>query len=82
VRLDPRVGGLSRDQNFFLNWATIWRAKVTPELERMLLTTDPHAPARCHVIGPPSNLEAYAAAFGCKAGEPMVRSGDKQVHIW
>lgn len=79
---DPRVGRQSRDQNFFLNWATIWRAKVTPELQKMLLTSDPHAPARFRAIGPPSNLAAYEAAFGCKPGEPMVRSGAERVVIW
>ena len=30
----------------------------------------------------PSNLPAYAAAFSCKPGQPMVRRGEKQVVIW
>jgi putative endopeptidase len=79
---DPKVGGMTRDQNFFLNWATVWRTKYTPQNAMVRLTTDPHAPAQFRAIGAPSNLPAFAAAFQCKAGSPMVRAGDKQVVIW
>ena len=27
-------------------------------------------------------LPAFGSAFGCKAGDAMVRDGDKQVVIW
>ncbi|WP_277928885.1 M13-type metalloendopeptidase, partial [Luteimonas aquatica] len=79
---DPRIDGLGRDQRFFLNWATMWRTQFTPENLKVRLTTDPHAPTYFRVIGAPSNLPAFAAAFRCKAGDPMVRAGDKQVVIW
>lgn len=79
---DPKVGGMSRDQNFFINWATVWRTKYTPQNAMVRLTTDPHAPAQFRAIGAPSNLEAFATAFQCKPGAPMVRSGDKRVVIW
>jgi putative endopeptidase len=46
------------------------------------LKTDPHAPANFRAIGAPSNMPAFAAAFSCKAGDAMVRQGDKQVVIW
>ncbi|MBW8810912.1 MAG: hypothetical protein JF591_19300, partial [Lysobacter sp.] len=46
------------------------------------LQTDEHAPANFGAIGAPSNLPAFAAAFSCKPGQPMVREGDKQVVIW
>jgi len=79
---DPKAGGLSREQNLFLSWATAYRSKFTPEYQKMLLAVDPHAPDPVRAIGAPSNLPAFAAAFGCKAGDPMVRSGDQQVVIW
>ncbi|WP_082061826.1 M13-type metalloendopeptidase [Xanthomonas sp. GPE 39] len=79
---DPKVNGMTRDQNFFINWATVWRTKYTPQSAMMLLNTDPHAPAQFRAIAAPSNLPAFAAAFQCKPGAPMVRSGDKQVVIW
>ncbi len=79
---DPMTDGLSRDQRFFLNWATVWRRNFTPENLAVRLKTDPHAPADFRAIGAPSNLPAFAAAFQCKAGDAMVRPGDKQVVIW
>ena len=79
---DGKIDGLTRDQRFFANWATVWRTKYTPENAKVRLATDPHAPAQFRAMGAPSNLPAFAAAFQCKAGTPMVRTGDKQVVIW
>jgi putative endopeptidase len=79
---DPKTDGLTRDQRFFLNWGTVWRRNFTPENLAVRLKTDPHAPANFRAIGAPSNLPAFAAAFQCKAGEPMVRAGGKEVVIW
>ena len=79
---DPKTDGLTRDQRFFLNWATVWRRNFTPEELKVRLTTDPHAPANFRAIGTPSNMPAFAAAFQCKAGDPMVRADDKKVVIW
>ncbi|KQY52759.1 peptidase [Lysobacter sp. Root494] len=79
---DPKTDGLTRDQRFFLNWATVWRRNFTPQELETRLTTDEHAPANFRAIGAPSNLPAFATAFSCKPGQPMVREGDKQVVIW
>ncbi|MEL1263846.1 M13 family metallopeptidase [Pseudoxanthomonas putridarboris] len=79
---DPMTDGLTRDQRFFLNWATVWRRNFTPEELKNRIATDEHAPAQFRAIGAPSNLPAFAAAFSCKPGEPMVRAGDQQVVIW
>ncbi|WP_224243150.1 M13 family metallopeptidase [Hyalangium gracile] len=79
---DPKVDGLTRDQRFFLNWATVWRRSFTPEELKVRLATDPHAPAPFRAIGAPSNMPAFAAAFSCKPGQSMVRQGDQQVVIW
>ena len=79
---DPKVEGFTRDQRFFFNWATVWRTKYTPENAKVRLATDPHAPAQFRAMGAPSNLPTFAAAFQCKPGSPMVRTGDAQVVIW
>ena len=79
---DPMTDGLTRDQRFFLNWATVWRRNFTPEEVSKRLVTDEHALAEFRAIGAPSNLPAFAAAFNCKPGDPMVRDGDNQVVIW
>jgi putative endopeptidase len=75
---DPMIDGLSRDQRFFLNWATVWRRNFTPENLAVRLKTDPHAPAEFRAIGAPSNLPAFAAAFQCKAGDAMVRPATRR----
>ncbi|UOF17456.1 peptidase [Lysobacter capsici] len=79
---DPKTDGFTREQRFFLNWGTVWRRNFTPEELKVRLQTDEHAPANFRAIGAPSNLPAFAAAFSCKPGQPMVREGDKQVVIW
>ncbi|WP_223619308.1 M13-type metalloendopeptidase [Lysobacter sp. ESA13C] len=79
---DPKTDGFTRDQRFFLNWATVWRRNFTAEEMKVRLQTDEHALANFRAIGAPSNLPAFAAAFSCKPGQPMVREGDKQVVIW
>jgi Predicted metalloendopeptidase len=79
---DPMTDGLTRDQRFFLNWATVWRRNFTPEEQKKRIATDEHALAQFRAIGAPSNLPAFAAAFKCEPGKPMVRQGDDQVVIW
>jgi putative endopeptidase len=77
-----KIDGYTQEQRFFLNWATVWRRNFLPDELRLRLNTDPHAPARFRAIGAPSNMPAFAEAFGCKAGDAMVRGADQQVKIW
>lgn len=79
---DAQVQGLSQDQRFFANWATVWRRAFTPEELKMRLVTDSHAPANFRAIGAPSNMSSFAAAFQCQPGDAMVRTGDQQIVIW
>jgi putative endopeptidase len=78
---DPKTDGLTRDQRFFLSFATTWRQQRTPEFTKVLANTDPHSPARFRANGTVANLPAFAAAFACKADQPMAR-GEKRVAIW
>ncbi|SFS05154.1 putative endopeptidase [Dyella sp. OK004] len=79
---NKKIDGYTPDQRFFLNWARVWRGNIRPEAQLTLLNTDPHAPAQFRAIGAPSNMQAFAQAFQCKADAKMVRSGEKQVKIW
>jgi putative endopeptidase len=76
------IDGYNQNQRFFLNWGVVWRRNFKPEELKVRLTTDPHAPANFRAIGTPSNLPAFAEAFGCKAGDAMVRDDAKRVVIW
>ncbi len=77
-----KVDGYPEDQRFFFNWATVWRRNFTPDEAKVRLNTDPHAPAQFRAIGAPSNMPAFAQAFGCKPGDAMVRDAEHQVVIW
>jgi putative endopeptidase len=79
---DADIDGFSRDKRFFLGWATAWRTQFTPELLKVLVASDPHAPDLIRANGAPRNVPAFAAAFDCKAGDPMMHTGDQLVVIW
>ena len=79
---DPMVDGLTQDQRFFGNWATVWRRNYTDKELNVRLVTDAHAPARFRANGAPSNMPAFAAAFGCNDGDPMVRPEPQRIAIW
>ncbi len=69
----PDIGGFTPEQRLFLNWARVWAINARPEFERLQTNTNPHPLGRFRAIGAPSNIPEFAAAFGCKAGDPMVR---------
>ena len=79
---DPKIDGMTRDQRFFLGFASAWREKYTPELTKLIIASDPHSPDGVRANGTPTNIDAFAKAFGCKEGDPMVNSGEKKVVIW
>ncbi len=76
------IDGFTGDQRFFLAWAQIWRAKLRPEFARLQLSVGPHSPPKFRTIGPLSNIPAFAQAFGCKPGDPMVRPESQRAQIW
>jgi putative endopeptidase len=80
-KVEP-IDGLTQDQRFFMNWATVWRRNFTPDELKVRLNTDPHSPANFRANGAPSNMAAFATAFSCKPGDAMVRADDKKVVIW
>jgi putative endopeptidase len=78
----PLIDGFTPEQRFFLAWAQIWRQNITPQMAAQRVLTDPHAPGRWRVDGPISNMPEFAAAFGCKPGDPMVRPEAQRAVIW
>ena len=50
--------------------------------QRQRILTDPHAPGRWRTNGPIANMPEFAAAFGCKPGDPMVRGDAVRASIW
>jgi putative endopeptidase len=76
------IDGFTPEQRFFLAWAQIWRGNTTPEAVRLRINTDPHSPGEWRTNGPLSNMPQFAAAFGCKPGDPMVRDASVRPVIW
>jgi putative endopeptidase len=76
----PKIDGLTADQRFFLSFAQIWAGNDRPEYIRLQVNTNPHPLHNFRAIGAPSNMPAFQQAFGCKAGDPMVR--DERCVIW
>jgi endothelin-converting enzyme/putative endopeptidase len=70
------------DRQFFFGIAQVWCGAVRPEEQRVRLRVDPHSPARFRVDGPLSNMPEFAHAFGCRAGDAMVRPDDKRCSVW
>lgn len=76
------IDGFTPEQRFFLGYARGWAVNMRPEIARQLARQDPHPLNKFRVNGPLSNLPQFAAAFGCKAGDPMVRPEQDRCVIW
>jgi putative endopeptidase len=76
------IDGFSAAQRFFLGYAQSYATNMRPQFERYLTASDPHSLGRFRVNGPLSNMPQFARAFGCKAGDPMVRPAGESCRIW
>ena len=69
-------------QEFFINWATIWRMKATEQYMQLLLSIDVHAPQKLRANIQAENLDDFYTAFDIKPGDEMYRAPEDRVHIW
>lgn len=76
------IDGFDYKQRFFLGWAQVWHMNMTDKELRKRVATDPHSPGNYRVIGPLSNMNEFAEAFGCEAGDPMVQTDSAKAVIW
>lgn len=76
------IDGFTPEQRFFLGWAQAWRTLQRDEGLKVQVASDPHSPAKWRVNGPLSNMPEFHAAFGCKAGDKMVRPESLRARIW
>jgi endothelin-converting enzyme/putative endopeptidase len=77
---EKKLDGFTPEQRFFLGFGQIWCQNITPEAARLRAKVDPHSPGQYRVNGVVSNMPEFQQAFGCKAGQPMVR--DNACHVW
>jgi putative endopeptidase len=78
----PLIAGYTPEQRFFLAYSQIWAATDRPEFVRLMANLNPHALDRIRSIAAPSNMPAFAKAFGCKEGDAMVRPASLRCQIW
>lgn len=76
------IDGFTPEQRFFLAFARVWAGSARPEFERLLVNVDPHPLGRFRAMAPLTNMPAFAEAFQCKAGDPMVRPPEQRCQIW
>jgi putative endopeptidase len=71
---DKGPDGWTYRQRFFLSYAYSWCSSIRPEVARLIVTTDPHSLPMFRIDNVVSNMPEFAQAFGCKAGQKMVRA--------
>jgi putative endopeptidase len=76
------IDGFTPEERVFMAFAQIWAANQRPEFERLMVNTNPHPLDRFRAIAAPSNMPAFAQAFDCHAGDPMVRPAADRCQIW
>jgi predicted metalloendopeptidase len=59
-------------KKFFLAFAQSWCDKMTPAMEKTMVNTDPHPPARYRVRGGLMNFPEFAKVYQCKEGSEMA----------
>ena len=77
---DQKIDGYTPEQRFFLGFGRVWCEKRRPEFSRMLVSVDPHSPGKYRVDGVVQNMPEFQQAWGCKAGQAMVR--ENACRVW
>ena len=71
---DKGPDGWTYRQRFFLSFAYSWCEDARPQAARMQVLSNPHSLPVFRVNNVISNMPEFANAFGCKAGQKMVRA--------
>jgi putative endopeptidase len=79
---NTKIDGFTPDQRFFLSYATVWQSKMTDEITRVLVTTDPHSPPVFRVNGALSNIPEFYQAFGVMEGDKLFCPDSLRVRVW
>ena len=69
-------------EEFFTNFARIWRMKARPEFMQMLASVDVHAPGKLRANVQLPNFDDFFTTFDVKEGDGMWRKPEDRVIIW
>ncbi len=76
---DERIDGYTPEQRYFLGFGRAWCDQRRPEYSRTLVSVDSHSPGRFRVNGVVQNMPEFQQAWGCKAGQTMVKENGCRV---
>ncbi len=76
------IDGLTQEQRCFVAWAQMWTMKAAEPYLRAILAGDGHPPNFYRTVAALQHLDAFYAAFGIEAGDPMWLPPEKRVHAW
>ncbi|MFF2017037.1 M13-type metalloendopeptidase [Paenibacillus sp. NPDC058177] len=69
-------------EEFYKSWATVWRQKVVPEIEPLLLAIDPNPPVKFRVNVVVGNTDDFYSTFGVKKGDAMYIAPEDRITLW
>jgi predicted metalloendopeptidase len=75
-----KIDGYTPEQRFFIAWGQIWCQNQTDQIARLLAQNNEHSPGNYRTNGVVQNMPEFQKAWGCKAGQPMVRAN--ACHVW
>src|SRR5438270_4676246 len=75
-----KVDGFTPEQRLFIGWGQIWCQNQTDQMARLLALNNEHSPGKYRANGVVQNMPEFQKAWGCKAGQPMVR--ENACHVW
>jgi predicted metalloendopeptidase len=76
----PEIDGFTPEQRLFIGWGQIWCQNQTDQMARLLALNNEHSPGKYRANGVVQNMPEFQKAWGCKAGQPMVRAN--ACHVW
>lgn len=76
------IDGLTQEQRFFVNWATVWRSLYTDDAMRQQIKTNVHSPGKYRAIGPLANIPAFYQAFDIQPSDGMYVADSLRITIW
>ncbi|MCH7503918.1 MAG: peptidase M13 [Proteobacteria bacterium] len=78
----PVIDGFTGVQRVFLGYAQAWRNKYRDEALRLLIGTDPHAPAMYRANGAVRNVPEFYEAFAVSESDALYLPPEERVKIW
>ena len=72
----------SKEEEFFMSWATVWKSKLRDQEMINRIKTDPHSPGYYRTIGPIVNMDAFYKVYDLKPSDKLYKQEDKRITIW